>query len=303
MTKVKDYYEVLGVSRTASQKEISSAFRKLARKYHPDVNQGDKDAERRFKEASEAHGVLSDEKKRKYYDAFGEQWQSAQAAGIDPSEAGAAGRGFGGFGGPAGNGGGGYRTVSPEEFAEMFGQGGGGEGFGDLFGSLFGGGRGAGRARSARPADLEGTVAISLKEAYTGTARQVTTPDGRTLEVKVPAGVADGTILKVPGLRARVEIATDPVFVREGHDLRTVVSVPLRDALLGGEVQVPTPKGTRVHLKVPPDTQNGTRLRLRGLGMPDTKGGKPGDLYAEVKVRLPVPLDERSRKFAEELPG
>lgn len=296
MPKTKDYYEALGVARTASEKEIQGAFRKLARKFHPDVNQNDKEAERRFKEASQAHDVLSDPEKRRYYDAFGDQWQAAQSAGVDPA-AGAA-----GFGGQ-GRGRAGYRTVDPRDLDDLFGGAAGGtEGFGDLFGSLFGGNGRRGRA-AARPAEVEGTVPITLREAYQGTKRTVTVPDGRTLEVTVPAGVSDGTILKVPGLRARVEIAPDPVFQREGRDLRTAVTVPLRDALLGAEVMVPTPRGTSVQLTVPPETQNGTRLRLRGLGMPDPKGGAAGDLYAEVRVRLPVPLDEGGKAWAQNTPG
>jgi DnaJ-class molecular chaperone len=119
--------------------------------------------------------------------------------------------------------------------------------------------------------------------------------------LKVPAGVADGTVLRVPGTLARVKITPDREFTREGKDLKVVVPVPLADALLGGEVQVPVLKGGNVSLRVPPETQNGTRLRLRGLGMPDPKGGQPGDLYAEVKVRLPLPLDDQTRKWAEEL--
>jgi DnaJ-class molecular chaperone len=178
---------------------------------------------------------------------------------------------------------------------DLFGE---GEGFGDILGSIFG----RGRRGAARSLDLEGTVPITLEEAYRGTTRMVDLPDGRRIEVKVPAGVGDGTILKVPGLRARVEIAPDPTFERDGRDLRTLVAVPLAAALLGGEVEVPTLRGSRVNLAVPAGTQNGTRLRLRGLGMPDPRGGKPGDLYAEVKVRLPVPMDERTRAWAEEMP-
>jgi curved DNA-binding protein len=295
MPKVKDYYEALGVPRTATQKEISAAFRKLARKHHPDVNAGDKQAEARFKEVSEAHDVLSDANKRRLYDEFGPDWKSAEAAGVQPGTGGA-GR-SGGFrtGAEPGVQ---YRTVSPEEMDDLFGQGGS---FGDIFGSIFGGGGSRSRAR-VQPIDVEAPITVSLSEVYRGTSRTVELPGGRRVEVNVPAGVKEGTVLRVPGLRARVQIAPDPLFSREGKDLRVTVPVPLRVALLGGEVSAPTLKGGQVQFKVPPGTQNATKIRLRGLGLPDPKGGAPGDLYVEVKVQLPVPMDERTRKWAEEQP-
>ena len=221
MPKTKDYYEALGVPRTATQKEISSAFRKLARKYHPDLNSGDKQAEARFKELSEAHGVLSDTKKRKLYDEFGPNWAAAEAAGAQP---------------------------------------------------------GASRGGGFRP------------------------DSGGRVEVKVPAGVKEGTVLRVPGLRATVQVAPDPIFTREGKDVRVAVPVPLHVALRGGEVSAPTLKGGQVKFNIPPETQNGTKIRLKGLGLPDPKGGPPGDMYAEIRVQLPVPMDEPTRKWAAEQP-
>jgi curved DNA-binding protein len=294
MAKTKDYYDVLGVPRTASQKEISAAFRKLARKYHPDLNKDDKQAESRFKELSEAHEVLSDTKKRKLYDQFGENWASAQAAGIDPDQARRAGGGFRtDAGGPRVE----YRTVTPDDMEDLFGEG----GFGDIFGSIFGG-AGRGRGRQQQVLDVEAPITVSLAEVYRGTSRTVELPGGRRVEVKVPAGVKEGTVLRVPGLRATVQIAPDPVFARDGHDVRVAVPVPLHVALRGGEVAAPTLKGGQVHFNVPPETQNGTKIRLRGLGLPDPKGGPTGDLYAEVRVQLPVPMDERTRKWAAEQP-
>ena len=290
MPKTKDFYEVLGVPRTASQKDISAAFRKLARKHHPDLNAGDKQAEARFKEISEAHEVLSDTNKRKLYDEFGENWASAQAAGVQPGQG----------GGPRARAGGPrveYRTVTPEDMEDLFGESGG---FGDIFGSIFGGGAGSRTRQQAF--DVEAPITVSLAEAFRGTSRTVELPGGRRVEVKVPAGVKEGTVLRVPGLRATVQVAPDPVFTRDGHDLRVAVPVPLRVALSGGEVAAPTLKGGQVKFNVPPETQNGTKIRLRGLGMPDPKGGQTGDMYAEVRVQLPVPMDERTRKWASEQP-
>jgi curved DNA-binding protein len=290
MPKTKDYYEVLGVPRTASQKEISTAFRKLARKHHPDLNAGDKQSEARFKEVSEAHDVLHDPKKRKLYDQLGPDW-AAQGAGVQPGARAGAG-GFRSEAGPSAQ----YRTVTPEEMEDLFGDQGG---FGDIFGSLFG----ANRGRSRQPElDVEAPITVSLPEVYRGTSRTVELPGGRRVEVKVPAGVKEGTVLRVPGLRARVQVAPDLAFTREGKDLRVVVPVPLNAALRGGEVAAPSLKGGQVQFKVPPETQNGTKIRLRGLGLPDPKGGPPGDLYAEVRVQLPVPMDERTRKWAAEQP-
>ena len=291
MPKTKDYYEELGVARGATQKEIQSAFRKLARKLHPDVNPGDKEAERRFKAVSEANDVLSDSQKRKLYDQFGSDWQAAAAAGVNPDH------GPGPFGRRGGSGTR-YQEVDPQTIEDLLGGLGGTRGgFGDIFSSIFGS-----RSSAGQPTfDSEGSLEVTLQEAFNGTVRQVVMPDGKRLEVKVPAGVQEGTVLRVPGLRARVKVAPDPLFERDGKDLRVPVLVPLGTALLGGEVDVPTLKGTRVKLNVPPETQNGTRLRLRGLGMPDPKGAKPGDLYAEVRVRLPLPMDERTRRWAEGL--
>src|SRR5580765_2165564 len=175
MAKVKDYYGVLGVPRTATQKEISTAFRKLARKHHPDLNAGDKQAEARSKEVSEAHDVLHDPKKRKLYDQFGPDWSAAQAGGAQPGSRGAPRGGAGGFGqdaGPSAQ----YRTVTPEEMEDLFGDQGG---FGDIFGSIFG----ANRGRSRQPEmDVEAPITVSLPEVYRGTSRTVELPGGRRVE-------------------------------------------------------------------------------------------------------------------------
>lgn len=292
MPATKDFYETLEVPRDATQKDIQSAFRRLARQYHPDVRPGDKEAEEMFKQVSQAHAVLSDSEKRKLYDRYGDQWQQAGAAGAPTS----------GPSGPA------YQTVDfdPEDLRDVFrnfnvGQGGGSASFADLFGNMFNRNGGGTPGGAAPTLDQEVDLSISFHESYVGTHRRVQTLDGRSLELTVPPGVADGTILRAPGVRARVRIRPDQVFQREGRDVRVVVQVPLATALLGGEVDVPTPKGTHVQLRIPRETQNGKRLRLRGLGMPAAKAGTAGDLFAEVDVRLPVPLDERTRRFAETL--
>ena len=293
MPKTRDFYDVLGVSRTASQKDITSAFRKLARKHHPDLNAGDKQAEAKFKDVSEAHDVLSDPKKRKLYDEYGSDWAAAMAAGVQPGDQ--RGRGqrvdYGAQAGPEVQ----YRTITPEEMEDLFGD----SGMGDIFGSMFGGNRG--RSRPA-PVDVEAPITVSLGEVYRGTSRTVELPGGKRVEVKVPAGVREDTVLRVPGLRARVQVAPDLVFTREGKDVRVTVPVPLHVALRGGEVSAPTLKGGQVKFKVPAETQNATKIRLRGLGLPDPKGGAPGDLYADVRVQLPVPMDEKTRKWAADQP-
>ena len=168
-----------------------------------------------------------------------------------------------------------------------------------MFGSIFGGGRARSRVE---PSEVETPITVSLTEVYRGTSRTVELPGGRRVEVNVPPGVKEGTVLRVPGLRARVQVAPDPLFSRDGKDVRVAVPVPLQVALLGGEVAAPTLKGGQVQFKVPAETQNGTKIRLRGLGLPDPKGGPAGDLYAEVKVQLPVPMDDRTREWASEQP-
>jgi curved DNA-binding protein len=325
-TTFQDYYAILGVPRTATQKEIKAAFRKLARKHHPDLNQDDKSAESKFKEINEANEVLGDPEKRRKYDELGPRWREYEAwekAG-KPGSSPFGGSPFGGGGG-AGNGGPQveYRTVSPEELEGMFGD---ADPFSDFFHSMFGRSAGPaprsrGRTRAALPRrgqDVEGSAEITLEEAYTGTTRTVEIADvtGRTrrIEVKIPAGVADGARVRAAGqggqgssgagsgdLYVVVRIRPHPRLAREGDNLRTVVEVPLDTALLGGEVPVPTVRGTTVRLTVAPLTQNGAKLRLRGLGMPKLKGGGHGDLIAEVSVRLPAQLTPDAKRLAEEL--
>ncbi len=294
-TTARDYYEILGVPRNATEKEIRQAYRRLARKYHPDVNPGDKEAEQKFKEIQEAYEVLSDPEKRAKYDRYGHAWRQAEQGFAGPTpDFETPGMGFD------------FRT-----FAEEF-------DLGSLFDRFFGGGR-AGRTTWAPPIrgqDIEQPVELSLEEAYHGTTRliEVPSPTGaRRIEVRIPPGVTDGTRVRVAGeggpgfaggprgdLYLVVSIRPHPLFERKGDDLYTEVAVPLYTAILGGEVPVQTLKG-RVMLKIPPETQNGRVFRLAGLGMPRLHGSGHGDLYAKVRVVLPTNLTERERALFEEL--
>jgi DnaJ-class molecular chaperone len=321
----QDYYALVGVPSTATEKEIRSAYRKLARQFHPDVNPGNAEAEAKFKQINEAYEVLSDPEKRKKYDQLGSRWreyasferaQAATAAGGQPQQP----FDFSEFVAQGAPGGGRYeyRTASPEDLQDLFGD---DQPFSEFFDTFFAGGRAVGGRRSTRPragSDLEYPLEISLAEAYTGTTRtlELRSPDGSTrrLEVRIPPGVTDGSRLRVAGqglpgraggppgdLYVITAIAPDPRFEREGTDVRTRVSAPLATFVLGGEVHVPTPDGRRLALKVPPGTQDGRVFRLRGQGMPHL--GQPdrrGDLHAEVHVRLPAHVSGRQRELLEE---
>jgi DnaJ-class molecular chaperone len=296
----RDYYAILEVPRDADAKTIKSAYRRLARKYHPDVNPDKADAERRFKELNEAHEVLSDPEKRKKYDQFGADWQRHQQPDSD-----------GGFdwsryqAGPDVR----YRQYSADDLGQTF----GGQGFSDFFSFLFGdaGEAGADVIRPGRGRDIEQVVTISLAEAYAGTARRLKRPGGPTIEVKIPAGVEQGRRLRVKGQggsgRGRsagdlwlvIDIAEDPRFERRGDDLHARIAVPVHVAVLGGDVTVPLVSG-RARLRIPPETQNGTELRMRGQGMPGQSGGR-GDLVISVEVRLPSGLTRRERELWNEL--
>jgi DnaJ-class molecular chaperone len=330
----KDYYATLGVSKTASEKELKAAYRKLARKYHPDVNPTDKAAEAKFKDVNEAYEVLGDPEKRKKYDELGANWryyeqaQQAGAAGSPNPFAGGTPFG-GGFSGGAWNvnvgGPGGYRTVTPEEMEDMFG---GDSPFSDFFRTFFGGefadGRGqrrthdpATRHRPAQGRDLEHEIELSLEEAFSGTTRRLTiAQDGttRTVDVRIPAGVRTGSRVRAArggesgsrggtagDLFLQVKVRPHPSYEVRGQDLYTKVSLPLTTAVLGGEAEVQTLTGP-VRLKVPELTQQGQVFRLKGHGMPAV--GKPkdrGDLYATADIVLPKRLSREQRKLFEEL--
>ena len=319
----QDYYATLGVDKSAPEKEIKAAFRKLARKYHPDMNSGDKTAEAKFKEISEAYEVLGDPEKRQKYDEVGEHWKEYEQW----ERAGRPGGGnpFAGSGPQVE-----YRTVSPEELESMFGEqspfssffydifgaGEGGPGA-QQFGGVFGRGTQRTRQRSIRGSDVEGEAEITLEEAYRGTSRVLemnTATGNRRVEIKIPAGIKDGTKVRAAGqggqghgagtagdLYVTVRVRPHPHFVREGDNLRLRLPVPLHIALLGGEVSVPTLRGRPVSLTIPPDTQNGKQFRLRGLGMPKLSTKNFGDLVTEIDVRLPVPLSNEARAAVEVL--
>ncbi len=311
----KDYYQTLGVQKTASQDEIKKAYRKLARKYHPDVNPDDPNAEEKFKEINEAYQVLSDKDKRQKYDQFGSQWKQYQQTGGRPEDF-----DWSRWSTQGQPGGAQYRTVSQEDFEQMFG--GGLGGFSDFFETLFGGmgsprtgSRTSSRARTQnlrKGQDIEHPVEISLSEAFYGTTRVLTYENGRKIEAKIPAGVKTGSKVRLSGqggegargagdLYLKVTVLPDPKFKREGDDLRIDQPVNFFTALLGGEVPVSTIDKT-VKLTIPPETDSGKTFRLKGLGMP--KLGSPkkhGDLYATVEVQVPKNLTAEQKEKFEEL--
>jgi curved DNA-binding protein len=321
----KDYYKILGVERTADQKAISRAFRKLARQHHPDVNPGNKQAEAKFKEINEAHQVLNDPEKRAKYDQVldlrqrGGGWEELLRRG-----AGAGRRGDGTY------------TVygsaeDLEQFSDFFrqmfgGLGGGpfgagaagevrrgGRGGGFRIEDLFGGG-GPGEATGQhQPAgqDVEGTVEITLEEAYHGTTRTVTVPAGgrkaaRNIEVKIPKGVRSGQRIRAAGqglggdLYLIVQFAPHPTFTRIQDDILCEVAVPVWTAALGDTVEVPT-LGGRVTVTIPQGTQDGRTLRLRGRGMPHLRGEGAGDELVKIRLALPDPLTPKDRELLEEI--
>ncbi len=320
-----DFYEILGVPRSASQKEIQSAYRRLARRYHPDVTGGDAEAEDRFKQINSAHEVLGDDKKRAAYDKWGERWEHAEqleqmerngAFGFQQPGGQPGGHSGGGFG-PFGHHGGARFRVEQADLG----------GLGGLFEGVFSGFGGGSPAPQGR--DIEHPITVSLREAFHGASRTIQAPRSgdrsgggadsprfSRIEVKIPPGVATGSRVKVSGKGAAgpggavgdlylvITVEDDPRFERKGDDLYTDAELPIATAALGGEVAVPTLTG-RVALRIPQGTQNGRVFRLAGQGMPrlrsrargkrgkrgkQGKRGERGDLFARASLQLPDPL-------------
>lgn len=319
--KHTDYYKVLGVSKSASDKEIKSAYRKLARQYHPDLNPGDSKAEQKFQDINEAYEVLSDSEKRGQYDRFGPQWKQAAAGGARP----------GGGGG------------QPFDFDFSGGAGGFGD-MGDIFETMFGGGGRSRRPRPQKGGNTRADVEITLEEAFKGVSRSVTithqTPcpacggggvgrggvcsscggSGRrsqdaTIDVKIPAGVTEGDKIRVKGkgqpgalggkpgdLYLTVHLRKHPDYEVKGRDLYLTRKVSAFTAMLGGSVEVSTLKG-KVDLKIPPGTQGGNKFRLGGFGLPGSAGKPAGNLYVQAQLTVPEKLTDEQVELVRQLSG
>lgn len=304
-----DYYKILGVDKNASQDDVKKAFRKLARKYHPDLNPNDPSAKDKFQEINEANEVLSDPEKRKKYDEYGEHWKHADEFEAQKKARQHAGAGGGGFSGFGGDGGSYWYSSDGEGFS-----GGDAGGFSDFFESMFGHRGGGGRGGSGfRGQDFNAELHLSLRDAAQ-THKQVLNVNGKQVRITIPAGVADGQVIKLKGyggeginggpagdLYITFRIAEDPVFKRLGDDLYVDVEVDLYTAVLGGEKVVDTLEG-KVKLKIKPETQNGTKVRLKGKGFPIyKKEGQFGDLIVTYSVKIPTRLTDRQKELFREL--
>ncbi len=288
-----DYYKILGVGKNATPQEIKSAYRKLARKLHPDLNPNDKDAKRKFQEINEANEVLSDPEKRKKYDQYGENWKHAEEyknAGQYHEQASNAGR---------------------QEYQRTY----DGSEFSDFFESLFGGLGGAGKSRQVkfRGEDYNAELHLNLADACE-THQQTLTVNNKKIRITIPAGIENGQTIKIAGhggqglngapngdLYITFMIANDPKFKRLGNDLYTAVDLDLYTAVLGGEITIKTLNG-KVKLKVKPETQNGSRIKLKGKGFPVYKStDQYGDLYVTYMIKIPTDLTENQKQLFYEL--
>lgn len=304
----EDYYKTLGVARDASAADIQKAYRKLARKYHPDMNPDDKTAKGKFQEVQKAFDVLNDPSKRELYDRYGSSFES-MGAGPRP----------GGGGGRPNWGGGAAGGPEDIDFGQFFGErsGGGGDtgGFGDIFSQFRRAGARQKGAAAARGADLETELEVPFNTAVLGGEAQISLrrQNGpvETLSVKIPPGIEDGKKIRLRGqgeaspgggtagdIIITIRVAPHPWFTREGKNLYVRVHVTVAEAALGAKIDLPTPKGT-ISLRVPPGSSSGKKLRVKGLGVA-AKSGEPGDLFAEILIVLPTPLDERSGEIIKE---
>ncbi|MEZ2414709.1 DnaJ C-terminal domain-containing protein [Muriicola sp. E247] len=285
-----DYYKILGVSKNASQADIKKAYRKLARKYHPDVNPGDKEAERKFKEINEAHEVLSNSENRVKYDEYGKDWQHAEAFEKAKQEQATYQR----------------SRATHESFSE--------DDFSDFFSSMFGGRTGRrGSSMQFRGQDLNAELELSLEDVYRTHKRTLTVND-RKIRLTIPAGVRNGQVIKIKNhgaeginggprgdLHIRFSIWNNTKFRRDGDNLYSTVKLDLYKALLGGEILVDTFDG-KVKLRVKPETPNGTQVKLKGKGFPVyKKEGKYGDLFITYDIQLPENLSSREKDLFKEL--
>ena len=282
-----DYYEILGIKKTATEEEIKNAYRKLARKLHPDLNPTDKDANKKFQQLNEANEVLSDPIKRKKYDQYGKDWQHSDQY----EQARQSGRRNGRQGGA-----GGFE----------------GDDFSDFFSSMFGGGGSRSKAKY-RGQDYNSQLQLSLRDAYT-THQQTMTVNEKTVRITIPAGVENGQSIKLKGYGApgvnggpngdlylTFAIANDPRFKRKGNDLYLNEDLELYTAVLGGDITIETMSG-KIKLKVQPETQNGTKTRLKGKGFPlYKKEGEFGDLYITYSIKIPTNLTEKQKALFTEL--
>ena len=287
-----DYYQALGITKSATDKDIKAAYRKMARKYHPDVNPNDKDAQKKFQEINEANEVLSDPEKRKKYDQYGKDWKHA-----DQFQSQGQGRPSGG------------RSTGQQDYTGSFSD----QNFSDFFSSMFGKSSGQSRQANFKGQDFNAELRLNLRDVYT-TQKQTITVNGKNIRLTIPAGIENGQTIRIKGhggqginggpagdLLITFSIPNDPEFKRVGNDLYKNVEIDLYTAVLGSEITVDTMSG-KVKLPVKPETQNGTKVKLKGKGFPVYKNENQfGDLYITYTVKIPTDLSEKEKELFKEL--